>query len=424
MTRPRIRVVHSLGMGVDSAAILTRWLLDPGSRLVPAPGTGELVLFDLADLVVVTAMTGDEYAATAQAMETYLLPLMARAGVRYVQLCRAGQSDSDGVAVLSDSRDTRRMVMRGPWALSMELDAVGTLPQVASGKRWCSMRAKGWVIDTWLAGEFGDADRVHVVGFAAEEAGRAAKDTSYTQAARTPDYPLIRWNWDRTRCMSYLREVYAMAVDWPRSCCSYCPFQAGPEIARMIARWRAEPDAAVRALVREARALALNPRMKLFGKQSAREVAESYGLRAIVAAADDEMAGLPATVYEVRRVFRRAGDRLNPAGDGWVLGPDASAKSRDVWRSLRTLHTGTHARMVVELRREQAGRGGELETAGGVPRLWLQRLPKTGVFPATEHYLVVAPAGFADKERKKFDALWTWTRGLDLPRQADLFEVA
>lgn len=48
----------SLGMGVDSAALLARWLLDPSSRD-----------FDLDDLVVVTAMTGDEYTATRLLMD-------------------------------------------------------------------------------------------------------------------------------------------------------------------------------------------------------------------------------------------------------------------------------------------------------------------------------------------------------------------
>jgi hypothetical protein len=51
-TRPTTRIqqlrVGESGMGVDSAALLTRWLLDPACRN-----------FDLADLVVVTAMTGD-----------------------------------------------------------------------------------------------------------------------------------------------------------------------------------------------------------------------------------------------------------------------------------------------------------------------------------------------------------------------------
>jgi hypothetical protein len=41
-------VVLSLGMGVDSVGILTRFLIEPETRG-----------FDLSDLIVMTAMTGD-----------------------------------------------------------------------------------------------------------------------------------------------------------------------------------------------------------------------------------------------------------------------------------------------------------------------------------------------------------------------------
>lgn len=47
--RERQPVILSYGMGVDSTAILTRWLLEPWSRD-----------FGLEDLVVLTAQTGDE----------------------------------------------------------------------------------------------------------------------------------------------------------------------------------------------------------------------------------------------------------------------------------------------------------------------------------------------------------------------------
>jgi hypothetical protein len=53
MNRPPVTL--SMGMGVDSAALLTRWILDPASRTVQtAPGRVEP--FDLRDLTVVTAV--------------------------------------------------------------------------------------------------------------------------------------------------------------------------------------------------------------------------------------------------------------------------------------------------------------------------------------------------------------------------------
>jgi hypothetical protein len=68
------RVVLSYGMGVDSTAILLRWLKDPTSRN-----------FDLKDLLVITAMTGDEFASTGTLVTDYILPLLREHGVRFVQ---------------------------------------------------------------------------------------------------------------------------------------------------------------------------------------------------------------------------------------------------------------------------------------------------------------------------------------------------
>ena len=127
-------VVINLGMGVDSVATLTRWIYEPDTRN-----------FDLGQLTVVTAMTGDEHADTAQAMTDHVLPVMRRHRLRYVQLSRGGQTAAAGVTVLSNTRRPDRMHMRGPWALSDELTTSGTLPPVA--RRACSQRAKGDVID-------------------------------------------------------------------------------------------------------------------------------------------------------------------------------------------------------------------------------------------------------------------------------------
>src|SRR5262249_35486196 len=66
-----MKVILNLGMGVESSAILARLLLEPDVRD-----------FELADLVVVTAQTGDEFSDTAALVEAHLLPLMRRHGVR------------------------------------------------------------------------------------------------------------------------------------------------------------------------------------------------------------------------------------------------------------------------------------------------------------------------------------------------------
>jgi hypothetical protein len=60
-----------MGVGVDSTAILLRWLTDPSSRD-----------FDLADVVVITAHTGDEFEQTLRDVEEVVLPELRRHHVR------------------------------------------------------------------------------------------------------------------------------------------------------------------------------------------------------------------------------------------------------------------------------------------------------------------------------------------------------
>lgn len=72
-------VVLSYGMGADSTAVLLRWLADPATR--PC---------DLADLLVVTAMTGDEWPVTGHLVTAHILPRLRAHGIRYAQVARAG----------------------------------------------------------------------------------------------------------------------------------------------------------------------------------------------------------------------------------------------------------------------------------------------------------------------------------------------
>jgi hypothetical protein len=76
---PRRRVVLSYGMGADSTALLLRWVHEPATR--PC---------ELADLLVITAMTGDEWPVTGHLVTRHLLPLLREHGIRWVQVARAG----------------------------------------------------------------------------------------------------------------------------------------------------------------------------------------------------------------------------------------------------------------------------------------------------------------------------------------------
>ena len=74
-------------------------------------------------------MVSNEFPDTRRVVEAHLLPLFREHRVRYLQSARNGHT------------------------LGEELTAAGTCPQVASLR--CSIKLKGWVIDTWLRQELG-----------------------------------------------------------------------------------------------------------------------------------------------------------------------------------------------------------------------------------------------------------------------------
>src|ERR1017187_1712371 len=127
--------ILSYGMGVESTALLLRWVLEPDTR--PCP---------LADLIVVSAQVGDEFSDTGRDVETHILPLMRAHGIRYVQVARHGHLEADGITVLSDTTHPDRLFADGDYRLSDELRAAGTLPQFA-GEHICSLKFKAFVLE-------------------------------------------------------------------------------------------------------------------------------------------------------------------------------------------------------------------------------------------------------------------------------------
>jgi hypothetical protein len=80
-----------------------------------------------------------------------MLPLLAAHRVRFAQVARGGPLKRDGIRVLDDTRSPSRLHRRGPWTLGDDLQAGGTLPQVARAHK-CSMNFMGWTIERFLAG--------------------------------------------------------------------------------------------------------------------------------------------------------------------------------------------------------------------------------------------------------------------------------
>ncbi len=130
-----MRTILSYGMGVESSAILIRWLQDPTVR--PCP---------LEDLILITAQTGDEYEDTRGDVEAHILPRLRQNSVRYVQLARRGHLEAEGITVLSDTSQPEHLLIKGDYKLSDELRSAGTVPQFG-GEHICSLKFKAWVIE-------------------------------------------------------------------------------------------------------------------------------------------------------------------------------------------------------------------------------------------------------------------------------------
>lgn len=365
-------VVVSYGLGLDSTCLLLRWLREPSTRD-----------FAVEDMVVVTAMVGDEFSSTAVAVESLMLPLFREFGVRYVQCAREQRvttAGGEGVVVLDDSTCPQKLYAEGAYRLSDEMLSAGTLPQLG-GARKCSMHAKGWALDPVIAKLTAGQPYRHVIGFESGEQGRAEKDRRYNTTQRTGWYPLIEAGFDRQACHDYVSAN--LGVPWEKSCCSYCVFALTSARGRaaMVERYRQEPAAGARAMLIEATARRLNERQTLIAGSSVAQMVQEAGLTAV----EDEF----------RRVFTESGfavydvRRVTPAGVGGRRGVTA--------RSVRRLAMGPEDAMDAYLANSP---GQRIVGSGGIVR---HHLPAG---PGCEHFRVVAPAVVEDKQRKGFDRMW------------------
>lgn len=368
-------VVLSYGLGVDSTAILLRWLTEPASRD-----------FDLSQLTVITAMTGDEWEHTKADVEAHVLPLLREHRIRYVQVARSQAlvRKDEGVVVLSDTDQPDVVHLDGAYRLSEEMLAAGTVPQSA-GSRRCSAHAKGWPLDATIPRLTNGRPYRHVVGFEANEPGRANKDALFNTALRTGEYPLIEWGWDRETCIEYIRLL--TDVTWHKSACVYCPFsiQNKAGLARQLELYRQHPLAGVQALFMEEVSLALNPLQGLIPRDSLGRVLAAAEMHEVLALTKDRLNATPHALYDVRRILRpRKNDRTKMANSA---------------RAIRRLATGTRSQMVRQL--EEAG--GNFERDG----FWRAHIVRRGdALPAAEHFLAVAPAVVHDKQQDRFEDWW------------------
>lgn len=373
-------VVLSYGMGVDSTAILLRWLFDASSRD-----------FDLSDLIVITAQTGDEWERTGADVERYILPLLRALGVRYVQVARnrpnVNKSNAlDAVTVLDDSTSPTKVYLEGDYKLSDEMFEGGTVPQLG-GTRKCSMHAKGWALDPAIAKLTGGRRFRHVIGFEANEPKRSKTDKTYdvkgyfAPGLRVGEYPLQEWGWDRAKCEAYIQDK--LDVAWAKSACTMCPFAMSCGDSRTVVFKRYEDEdraAGTKALLMEHCSLAFNTEQGLLGERHLVDLVAKAGY---YNQADRLADALDSTddwgLYEVKRITG-----MN-------------------WRKLVRVADGSRADMDAALRAQE----GEFEVGrDGIARVWL-RHREPGRKTTVEHFFVVAPALANDKARPTFNKHWT-----------------
>jgi len=375
-----MRVILSYGMGVDSTAILLRWLHEPRCRG-----------FALRDLTVITAMTGNEFASTSRQVRRYIIRRLREAGVRFVQVARGGLSETAGATVLDDSTAPRKLHFDGHYPLIAEWRQAATL-QTSGGIRKCSLKFKGWVIDRFLSRDLDGEPFRHVIGFNADELRRVEKDQVYgCLPGRHASYPLVEWGWGREKCEQYIEET--VGERWHKSACAFCPFAGqGCERDAMLERWSDEPERAAWAVEVERVALAFNPRMMLFKTRSVEAILQAAGNAAALRIADERLASEQWAVYRLRRGMKPRDDRSKLEKQAGKPPRWNTAKRGATFRSVAAVKRG--------LTREQAVRelDNKAQRHGAKRDGWRVVLRDTGDgFPRVEEALVAAPAYVADK---------------------------
>jgi hypothetical protein len=121
-------VVMCDGLGVDSMTLLHQWCTDPSTRDFP-----------LDELLIITAIVGNEYESTIAAANAHMVPMLREHGIRFLQVARGGQAAEHGYDVLADSLAPTEVVRRGAWHLGQEMDEALTVPRIVTGQRECSV---------------------------------------------------------------------------------------------------------------------------------------------------------------------------------------------------------------------------------------------------------------------------------------------
>ena len=317
-------VIFSDGMGVESAAILARW-----DKM-----TDEERGFTWDRLIIITAQVGEEMTDTILLNETFMLEIMRRQKIRFVEVARAGHLEADGIVVLQDTRQPYRLHPEGAYKLSDELLASGTVPQFG-GEHRCALKFKAFVIETWLTEHFAKEHIGHVYGynvdeksriaksdlaigernqmvfgFNSEEPGRIERAKKYDTPTRIGIYPLQEWGWNRQTCLDFLFKLFG--VVWVKSACGFCPFsgEAAKGTRAALTRFAAHPEQSVHSLLVEYNSMCFNPRGQLYKKNPLQVILDTPATRTVRIQFTSNLDLLKWGLYRVRRIYSKKGKAI------------------------------------------------------------------------------------------------------------------
>lgn len=427
--------IMSNGMGVESVAILLRWIHEP-----------ETAPCALQDLIVITSQVGNEYSDTLAMHEQYMLPLFRKHGIRYVQVARKGHLEEEGIVVLEDSRNPTRMYGEGHYKLSDELLLAGSVPQFGSEHK-CSLKFKAYVIESWIADNVKAPIVYHGFGYNSEEMSRVEsanegiferndkalnskvkammklhkiKGTGkhaiafgynldevdrYTKAAvfdcptRLGFYPLVQWGWTREKCLEYIHQI--LGVKWLKSACVYCPFAHNKQsLDDLIERHKRHPEAVADAMLLEHVALSLNPRQTMYASGSLIQLQVASNNYVAIEAYNKKLEETPWAIYRVRRIYNAGTDKKTGETDAEKKGHASRCVEK-------TAHLGEREELNAMLTNTAQENGFTQERQWDIDYTYLEQ--KGESYPAREDLLVVAPAFPESKARfgiPKFNQTW------------------
>lgn len=433
MTTPAFVPVMSNGLGVESVAILLRWLLEPETRDFP-----------LDQLIVVTAMVGAEWPDTGNDFERYILPLFRQNGVRFVQVARGGHLERDGIVVMDDSRHPECLHIAGSYTLTEELEDAGTVPQFGAEHR-CSLKFKAFVIETWLRDFLSSGTIRHTFGFNADETDRVIKSDAATAArmsfgfnaeeldriergrlydtpSRISQYPLVLWGWNREQCLRYIKDK--LGIVWRKSACRYCPFaRITPDL---IARQKQFPKDTASAMFTERLSLAMNERGHLYSSGPLYQIVTASNNKEALSHFNLLVEQHRWALYRVRRIYKAKAIYEQNGKHKRVVGYDSSKKG-PAERCVELLSVYANEQEAIQ-RIQHLAKEHSLDPHQNHGLWYVKLSERAETYPTQEEFFVAAPARVETKARygvETFDREWADMADLycgqaDLPLFASL----